>query len=322
MIFLKQPSVTVLITVKNSVSTIEKCVDSVFKSIYPKKEIFIVDAYSTDGTYELLKKYNKQIKLFRIKGNAPKAFNFAIKKINTDLIAFTDADCIVDKHWLKHLVLGFTSQNVVASAGFCSTPKNVNRLQKLIGAELEERFKHFPKFISRAPTMNLCVKTDVAKKILFDERFDVAFETDFGYRLTKLGKMVYTPKAIVYHYHRPTWKSFFKQQFRYGKYATLLYLKHKKRARGDHISKPTMILQEFVFLFACLFAITSPVNSSLGMMAVSLFVFLLILYFIDILHLTKNFWDIILFFFLYVLRTLAWTLGLIYGIFSLIKIKV
>jgi GT2 family glycosyltransferase len=308
-----------LITVKNSVGTIDKCIDSVLNSVYTKKEIFVVDAYSTDGTYELLKKYNKKIKLFRIGGNAPKAFNFAIKKIDTDLIAFTDADCVVDKHWLKHLVSGFTSKDIVASAGFCSTPKNVNRLQKLIGMELEERFKHFPKFIPRAPTMNLCVKTEIVKKVRFDERFDVAFETDFGYRLTKLGKMIYIPRAVIYHYHRPTLKSFFKQQFNYGKLMPLLYFKHRKKVKGDHISKPTMILQESVFIFACLFAIISAFKISLGIVAVSLFTFLFILYFVDIICLTKNLLNIILFYFLYLLRTVAWTVGLFYGLISLIK---
>ncbi|MCM8775763.1 MAG: hypothetical protein NC930_05375, partial [Candidatus Omnitrophica bacterium] len=54
-------------------------------------------------------------------------------------------------------------------------------------------------YISRAPDMNLCVRSKYAKKVRFDERFIWAWETDFGYRLTRLGKMKYVPDAIVYH---------------------------------------------------------------------------------------------------------------------------
>lgn len=316
----KYPSVTVLVTVKNSVNTIKKCVDSLLTLDYPNKKILIIDAFSTDGTYEVLKKYAKKIQLSRVKGNAPKTYNWALRRIKTDLIAFTDADCTVKKNWLKELVKPFKDKHIIASAGFCKTPKNVNRLQRMIGIELENRFKHFQKFISRAPTMNLCVRTEIVKKIKFDERLNVAFDTDFGYRLTKLGKMVYVPKAIVYHYHRSIWRSFFKQQFRYARATPLLYLKHKRRSVGDHISRPMMILQEFTFLLACLFLIISIFNTSSITLVFVLFAILFLLYFIDIFSLTKNISDILLFFALFFFRNIAWIAGLLFGIADLFKL--
>jgi len=319
----KYPSVTVLVTAKNAESTIKNCIISLLRLDYSHYKIYITDGYSKDDTFKILKKLKKKnpkkIKLERVRGNIAKAHNYMIKKVRSKLIAMTDADCVVDKKWLKSLISPFESKNIIASVGYCSTPRNVNRLQRLIGKELEDRFIKFPKFIARGPTMNLCVRTDIAKKVKFDERFDVAQETDWGYRLSKYGKIRYTPKAIVYHYHRPTWWSFFKQQFRYGKHMPLLYFKHKRMVTGDHISKPTMILEEFVFLLACFFLFISLLYTSFLILTGMTFIFLFILYVVDILKITKNINNIFLFFGLYLIRTIAWAVGLLFGIFKILK---
>jgi GT2 family glycosyltransferase len=321
----KQPSVTVIVTVKNSRDTIENCVKSLLSLRYKNCKIYVTDAFSDDGTWEELEKiqekYPKKIRLERIKGNIGKTHNHMIENCNTEFIAMTDADCVVDKNWLKNLTSGFSSKEVIATAGYCSTPRDVNMLQKLIGIELEDRFKHFPKFICRAPTMNICLRSNIAKKIKFDERFGVAQETDWGYRLTKFGKMVYIPSAIIWHYHRPTLKNFFKQQYSYGKFMPLLYLKHMGKSAGDHISKPTMILQEFIFLFASLFLILSLFNSIFTKLSITSFILLFILFFFEAIRLGKSISGILSFFFLFFFRTIAWTIGLIVGIFAYLKGK-
>jgi glycosyltransferase involved in cell wall biosynthesis len=316
------PQVTIIVSVKNARTTIEKCIKSLLNLNYPNYKIHIADAFSTDGTYEILKKlkleYSKKINLERIRGNIATVHNYLINKTYTEFVAMTDADCTVDNNWLKHLVSGFFSNDIIAAAGFCSTPKDVNRLQKLIGMELENRFKKFPKFISRAPTMNLCVRNDIAKKIKFDERFDVAQVTDWGYRLTKLGKMIYVPKAIIYHYHRSTLKNYFIQRFRYARAMPLLYFKHKNKLRGDHILRPIMIIEEITFLFFSLFILFSIFYNNFFWYAIILFFFLLSLYFIDILRFAKKPANALLLVFLYLLRSTAWTIGLIFGMFDLI----
>ena len=75
-----KPSVTVLITVKNSKNTIRKCVESLLKLDYPNKKIYIIDAFSTDGTYGMLKKFGKRIILEQVRGNPPVAYNYAVKR--------------------------------------------------------------------------------------------------------------------------------------------------------------------------------------------------------------------------------------------------
>jgi GT2 family glycosyltransferase len=316
---MKEPWVTVLVTVRNSKDTIEKCVKSLLNLNYKNYKIFVTDAFSTDGTYETLeklrKKYPRKILLERIEGNIAKVHNYMIKKVKTPFIAMTDADCVVDKNWLKNLISGFTSSEIIATAGYCSTPKEVNYLQRLIGLELEHRFKNFPEFISRAPTMNLCVRTKYAKKVKFDERLEVAQETDWGYRLTKLGKMRYVPKAKVYHYHRATLKKYFIQQFKYGKYMPLIYLKkHKGRITGDHISTLSIFFQLFFFDLMLAFFILSIFFRILLLPSILLLVFVILLFFSEIFNITKNPREIITLFFIYFLRVIAWTIGITFGL--------
>lgn len=307
---MKEKSVTVLITVKNSAQTIKDCIDSLLKLNYKNYRIYVVDAFSNDGTYEILKSYGKKIRVERYAGNPPKAYNYAIKKINTEFIAFTDGDCVADKNWLKNLISSFRTKEIGAVVGFCKTPKNVNFLQKLIGIELESRFKKFEKFISRGPTMNLCVRTEIAKKLMFDERLNVSYDTDFGYRLIEAGKRIlYQPKALVYHYHRSTIKSFIRQQFIYGKFVPLLYLKHKKMATGDHISKPTMIIQPFIFSLGLLSILLSSFLPFFIYLSSLLLAFLFLIYILDFLSLKTKKTYFFPYMAIFFIRTVSWCLG-------------
>ena len=318
----KFPSVTINVTVKNAEDTIKKCIDSLLAVDYPRKQIYVTEAYSTDRTYEILKQYGKRIRLERVRGNAPTAHNHVFKKIKTDFIAFTDADCVVDKNWLKHLLKAFVSDDIVAAGGFCKTPRDVNELQKLIGAELEDRFLKMPKYVSRLPTMNLCVRTDVARKVKMNENLDVTFETDWGKRLTKFGKMAYVRNAIVYHYHRPNWKSFFRQQLNYGKFvikAPSIYMGRDKF--GDYLSKPIMGLEVITFdlllvsLFASLFIPSTSIISTI------LLLILLILYLLDMANFAKSLTSVFEYFALFFVRTFAWTVGFLIGLSEIIRGK-
>lgn len=305
-------TVTISITCKNSRSTIKQCIDSLLIQNYPKNafKVFVVDALSTDGTYEILKSYGRKIRLEQVKGNIAVGHNYIIQNSFTDLIALTDADCVVDKNWLKELIKPFEDEKIGATAGLCKTPENVNKLQEIIGRELDSRFENFPKFISRAPTMNLAFRTELAKECLFDESFNVAQETDWGYRFTNPHKMQYVPSATVYHYHRASWKNYFKQQFRYGTMMPKLYLKHRNRTKGDEISTTSMMLQVVLLYVISLFFIFQ-----IFLPAVLLLLLLGFIYVNQAFHLAHNQLDSFIHLLgIFIVRNIAWNLGILVGI--------
>ena len=319
------PSVTIHVTVKNAEDTIKKCIDSLLDVDYPNKQIYVTEAYSSDRTYEILRQYGDKIKLERVIGNAPSAHNHIFKKINTDFIALTDADCAVDKNWLRNLVKAFTSNDIIAAGGYVKTPRDVNRLQKLIGKELENRFHRMPKFVPRLPTMNLCVRTEFAKKVRMNQALDVTFETEWGYRLTRFGKMIYVPNAVVYHYHRSDWVGFFKQQMKYAKYAIRIPSIYSRKIKlGDHISTPWMGIQLllFILIFGTLFSsilldvLFSITTTTLIFLALSLFAILNVVFLANILQFTRNPFEVLEYIILFLVRTVAWSVGMVLGILS------
>ena len=54
--------VTVITVVYNNVSKIEKTIQNVLKQTYSELEYVVVDGASTDGTTDIIKKYNENIK--------------------------------------------------------------------------------------------------------------------------------------------------------------------------------------------------------------------------------------------------------------------
>jgi len=313
---MKEPSVTVLIAVKNNVMTIKDCIDSLLNQDYKNYEIFVVDAFSTDGTYEILKKFGKRIKLYQLKGWVPAAYNWAIDNIETEYISLLDGDCTVTNNWLKELIKGFKSEDILEVLGFCATPKNVSKVQKLIGEDLEDRFNHLPEYPSRAPTMNVAFKTKTIRSLRFDESLRVAYDTDFSFRLTKIGKIYYNPKAVIYHHHRATLKAFFSQQYRYGKFMPLVYLKkHRDRIGGDEMSKSIFLFQIIILYIASLSLLFSFVNILITYFSVSIFTILFLVYLISAIKLSRNILDIIYLMLIFLTRNIAWCLGIAVGVF-------
>jgi len=308
--------VTVLLTVRNNFSTIRQCVESLLSQTYKNYDIFIVDAFSTDGTCEILKEISiktGKIRLFQLKGWPPHAYNWALGKIKSDYIALIDGDCIADKNWLKELVSGFRSKEILAVAGYCGTPPTASKLQKLIGNELESRFRTFPKFIPRAPTMNLCIRTDTARNLKFDQSLRVAYDADFGWRLTKVGKMLYNPKAKILHYHRSTLKNYFKQQYITAKFMPKLYFRHEGESHGDYISTGSMIAQPFLAYLFVLGVLLSVLSSHLIWLSLFSTIVLLSIYFSDMKRIGNY---SMLYVPLFALRTVAWAVGLLIGLFK------
>jgi len=199
------------------------------------------------------------------------------------------------------------------------TPRSVNKLQKLIGRELEYRFSKMPKYVDRLPTISLCVRTKIVKKVPFDEDLDVTQETDWGYRVTKLGKMVFVRDAIVYHYHRATWNNYFKQQYAYAKFAFMLFFakKHKDKMFGDQLTKFYIPFQISLIYSTILFLLMSVFLKELLLVSLLPFTVLLLTYFVLAIKLSKKSDEFLTFLLIFSFRNVAWCLGIARGIFNL-----
>lgn len=89
--------VSIITPTYNSLQFIEETLQSILNQTYTNWELLITDDCSTDGTWELLHKYQKQderIKIFRLEKNSGPgvARNNSIKHAQGRFIAFCDSD--------------------------------------------------------------------------------------------------------------------------------------------------------------------------------------------------------------------------------------
>jgi chlorobactene glucosyltransferase len=92
--------VSIILPVRNQASTASECVESLVELDYPAKEIIVVDGNSTDGTRNILKSFNRKIKLVDEEplpqGWVGKnwACHLGYKQATGDLLLFTDGDSV------------------------------------------------------------------------------------------------------------------------------------------------------------------------------------------------------------------------------------
>ncbi|MEM3616451.1 MAG: glycosyltransferase [Candidatus Bathyarchaeia archaeon] len=223
------PKISVIVPVKNGAVHIRELLDSLMQIDYEKNrlEIIVVDGNSTDNTREIVLQYPVKLVLEERPGlNA--ARNTGIENSTGEILAFTDADCIIPKNWLNKLVNNLRDLHVGCVGGnvlgyydnFLSkySDESVIPVMRIFGKrEVLDSIKPLQKYPAGC---NMGLKRDILNKVgLFDEGIRYGFdEVELVERICKGGyKMVLDPEAFVMHKHRPTLRELLKQNFNYGR---------------------------------------------------------------------------------------------------------
>lgn len=110
--------VCIIVPCYNEEGTVGKTVESLLAMDYPKDklEIVVVDDGSTDNTYRIAKRYEKEGVLIYRKKNGGKhtALNYALKRTDAAYVGALDADSFVHPQALKRMMPHFQKQRVIA----------------------------------------------------------------------------------------------------------------------------------------------------------------------------------------------------------------
>jgi len=135
------PAVTILVPAFNEERTVYKTVRSLLDLNYPKDKIkiFLVDDGSTDGTWNIISKFQKypNIKVFR-KENAGKytALNLGLQHLETDFFGGLDADSFVDSESLIRIMSYFErDESIMAVAPSVTVHNPISFIQNAQKAE-------------------------------------------------------------------------------------------------------------------------------------------------------------------------------------------
>ncbi|MBU2564045.1 glycosyltransferase [Patescibacteria group bacterium] len=321
------PSVTILIPIKNVAKYIKECLDALINQNYPhdKYEIWLLDNNSNDGTLKIVANYPKnKVRVIQTGIDSPPIkYNKILPSIKNEIIGLVDGDANVDKEWLKKTVEQLKDPKTAGATGVILTANSKKLIPRIIGYELQDRYEKMPKEIKRAATMHIVYKKKIIEEIGgFNEKLKTGYDAEIGHRINNAGyKIIFVKDAKVWHNHRETLKAFFKQQYEYGKFAVIRYLKLPKMLKGDEVSSFWMISQPLFYLSSIILLIFWFFYKFSWYLILIPILILFISYIFSTLRLTIKYKDLtaISLFIIYLIRPIGWTVGAISALFSLFR---
>jgi len=214
--------ISVIIPAHNEETSIGKCLRSIrendFKGEY---EIIVVDSCSQDKTVEIAKKYADKVIVKKTSGPGA-ARNIGVKESNGDIVAFTDADTMVEKNWLSIIARDFSDPEVVGVGGILKPldPRLIDKIMFKINSDLWYRFT--AKFgFYQLGTPNCAYRKEAFLKVGgFNEKLSMLEDTELSIRIAKarLGKLLIDKDLVVYNSTRRfRQEGYFKVFLRYVK---------------------------------------------------------------------------------------------------------
>jgi cellulose synthase/poly-beta-1,6-N-acetylglucosamine synthase-like glycosyltransferase len=225
--------VSLITTVLNEEENIKSLLKSVIQQKVKPDEFIIVDGGSKDNTLDILKSYSRKykwIKIYLAKGaSIGKGRNIAISKAKNNIIAVTDAGCVLDKGWLREIVKPFEVKNVDVVVGIYKA-NYVNDFEYFQGLVTVPKLEKIFGNPSRMSIRSMAFKKSMWETLGGLPESYGGDDTKFNILIMeKKYKIIFSKNAIVYWKMRKNWKDFFKQYFKYGigdwKYRNILKLK-------------------------------------------------------------------------------------------------
>jgi glycosyltransferase involved in cell wall biosynthesis len=109
------PEISVLLCTRNRGDKIKNAVDSILENSYENFELIIVDQSSDDKTKTAIETYSDpRIRYIRSQTvGLSRSRNIAIRESLSEIVGFTDDDCIVDREWLASIMTEFEGDSSV-----------------------------------------------------------------------------------------------------------------------------------------------------------------------------------------------------------------
>lgn len=244
-----KPFVSVVIPVKNAEVFLPKCLESLKNLNYPKDkyEVIISDSNSIDRTKEVAVSFGARV----VNARGPSvcsARNSGFASAKGEIIAFSDADCVMDKDWILNAVKYFKDETVCCVGGPSLIPEDETPFGKACGFIFSHRLftggstygLHFNQVreVVHNPGCNAIYRRSALEKVMpVDERFIEGEDVVMNKALKDLSyRFLYTPDTRVWHYRSSTAKRFWRQNFRYAIGRVLMWRESKKLINPLHLA--------------------------------------------------------------------------------------
>lgn len=226
---------SIIIPCFNVAETIATQLDALVNQCWSEPwEVIVSDNGSTDGSMDIVKKYEGRLPHLRIVDASERrgrgyARNVAAKVARGESLAFCDADDEVAPGWLA------TMGEAVIKYDFVACRIDVYKLSPLWIAKIRNhsqtsglQTKGAPPSLSHAGGGTIAVKRCLHDKVGgFDESFVRHQDTEYCWKIQLAGaKLRFIPEAVVHVRLRDTLMGNYRQAFGWGEYRVLLYKKY------------------------------------------------------------------------------------------------
>lgn len=215
--------------------------------------------------------------------------NLGVKNSHGEIVAFIDDDAFPKFDWLEQAIELFTI-DLAAVCGPGLLPKNSTYWEKIFDQVITDRlgsgnyiYRFVPqkeRYVDDYPSMNFLVRKNIFQKLKgFKGNYwpgeDSKLCEEIVYR--ENGKILYSPKVIVYHHRRNDLRGFLKQHANYGFHRGAFFAHGDKNSRRFSYLVPTFFTG-YIILIVIFFVINLFLRIYLNDYLLSLICFPLLLY--------------------------------------------
>ena len=226
----QSPFISIVIPSRNAQRTLKDCLDSLRSLNYPKErmEILLVDGFSTDGTREIAALYDLTI-VDNPQRSHRTGVNCGFAHAKGELVAYADADCIVDENWLQNSLKYFEANPQVAGitgpihlppqqSAFAKAVAFLFSLAVVLGKSSHKEIQQTVEVVKDFPTCNAIYRKAALNAVMpLAENLLGGADVELNYLLGQRGFLLLsTPDVQVWHYKRDTPRGFFRQMYRYA----------------------------------------------------------------------------------------------------------
>jgi GT2 family glycosyltransferase len=205
-------AVSVIVATCDRPQDLRECLASILASSYPVQEVLVMDQSDDGKSQEVVAGFeDPRLQCFHLdtRGKS-RALNIAVRSSIGEVLCFTDDDCLVAPGWVQAIVEEFERDPSLSTVLGQTPPKSLNSDAPLLATYVSSERRVFSR--RRNPYgvgggANMAYRGEAIARIGdFDEAlgpgapFIAVEDNEYFYRTFKLGlKVVYCPKAIVYH---------------------------------------------------------------------------------------------------------------------------
>jgi glycosyltransferase involved in cell wall biosynthesis len=229
------PTLSVIISCRNSASTLAETLESIAMQRYPGWwEVVVVDNGSTDTTSDVAQAFSERLPHFSLltvpdPGYQPRGINYGITHSKGEAIIFLDSDDLVAQDYLLHMGEALTTQPFVGGALEIEllNPEQVRRRRAPVQ---QDRIDEFCGYLPAVVGASMSARREPVEAVGgFDEALPTQHDLDISWRLKRAGYPAsLVPEAVLHYRYRTGSRAIFDQEFGYGEGEVALYRKHRE----------------------------------------------------------------------------------------------